>query len=77
IPPDDLKKLFGKFFRSSNVMTKETTGSGLGLYITKNIINRHGGEISIESELNRGTTVSFTLPTDPSLVPQKEMIYGE
>ncbi|MCL5017163.1 MAG: ATP-binding protein, partial [Patescibacteria group bacterium] len=41
IPPDDLKKLFGKFFRSSNVMTKETTGSGLGLYITKNIINRH------------------------------------
>ena len=77
IPPEDLKKLFGKFFRSSNVMTKETSGSGLGLYITKNIINRHGGEISIESELNRGTTVSFTLPTDPSLVPQKEMIYGE
>ncbi len=77
IPPEDLKKLFGKFFRSSNVMTKETSGSGLGLYITKNIINRHGGEISIESELNRGTTVSFTLPTDPSLVPQKEIIYGE
>jgi len=77
IPPEDIKKLFGKFFRSSNALTKETTGSGLGLYITRNIIRRHGGEISVESELNRGTTFSFTLPTDPSLVPQKEMLYGE
>lgn len=77
IPPEDLKKLFGKFFRSSNALTKETTGSGLGLYITRNIIRRHGGEIKVESELNRGTTFTFTLPTDQSLVPQKEMLYGE
>lgn len=77
IPPEDIKKLFGKFFRSSNALTKETTGSGLGLYITRNIIRRHGGEIKVESELNRGTTFSFTLPTDPALVPQKEMLYGE
>ena len=77
IAPEDLNKLFGKFFRASNVMTKETSGSGLGLYITKNIVARHGGEMSVESELNRGTTFSFTLPTDPSLVPQKEIVYGE
>ncbi len=77
IPPEDLQKLFSKFFRSANVMTKETTGSGLGLYIARNIIRRHGGEMRVESELNRGTTFYFTLPTDPSLVPQKEIIYGE
>ena len=77
IAPDDLKKLFGKFFRSGSALTKETTGSGLGLYITRNIIRRHGGEIGVESELNRGTTFYFDLPTDPSLVPQKEIVYGE
>ncbi|MBU4348558.1 PAS domain-containing protein [Patescibacteria group bacterium] len=77
IPEQDLKKIFSKFFRASNVMTKETTGSGLGLYIARNIIKRHGGEMRIESKINRGTTSYFTLPTDPSLVPQKEIIYGE
>jgi len=77
ISPEDIGKLFSKFFRSSTALTKETTGSGLGLYITQNIIRRHGGEIRVESELNRGTTFYLTLPTDPSLVPQKEIVYGE
>ena len=77
ISPEDIKQLFGKFFRSSSALTKETSGSGLGLYITRNIIRRHGGEIKVESELNRGTTISFTLPTDPSLVPQREITAGE
>jgi signal transduction histidine kinase len=77
IPEQDLKKIFSKFFRASNVMTKETTGSGLGLYISRNIVKRHGGEMRIESKINRGTTFYFTLPTDSSLVPQKEIIYGE
>lgn len=74
IPPEGLKKLFTKFFRAENVLKFSTEGSGLGLYLAKNIVNRHGGKIWAESELNRGTTFYFTLPTDPSLIPKKEVI---
>jgi len=72
IPPEDVKKLFSKFFRAENVVKKETAGSGLGLYIAKNIINRHGGVIWAESTLGRGTTFYFTLPLDPNLIPKAE-----
>jgi len=54
-------------------MTKETEGSGLGLYIVKNIIRRHGGQIWADSELGRGTVFHITIPTDPRLIPQKEI----
>jgi len=72
IPPEDLPKLFNKFYRAENAMKLQTEGSGLGLYIAKGIVTAHGGEIWAESELNRGTTITFTLPTDPNLVPQHE-----
>jgi len=75
IPPQEINKLFTRFFRASNVLTVDTKGSGLGLFITKNIIKNHGGEIWAESELNRGTTFYFTLPTDPNLIPIKETVY--
>lgn len=77
IPADEISRLFTKFFRGSNVTKVETTGSGLGLFIAKNIIKRHGGEISAESTEGRGTTFSVILPTDPKLIPPKEMIYEE
>jgi len=77
IPPQDMPKVFSKFFRAENVMKHETEGSGLGLYITKNIIKRHGGTIWAESVIDRGTTFFFTLPTDPKLIPPKEIGIGE
>jgi signal transduction histidine kinase len=55
----------------------QTEGSGLGLYIAKGIITAHGGQIWAESELNRGTTISFALPTDPTLVPRHEVGTGD
>jgi len=75
--PQDLEKLFTKFFRAENAVKAAPGGIGLGLYIVRNIIRRHGGDIWAESELNRGTTFYFTLPTDPKLIPAKEIVYSE
>jgi signal transduction histidine kinase len=77
IPPAEIEKLFKKFYRGSNVVPMEPNGSGLGLYITKNIIQQHGGEINVESILDRGSTFSFTLPLDFSLIPTKEVFQEE
>ncbi len=77
IPASDVGKLFKKFFRAENAVRVRTEGTGLGLYITKNIINRHGGNIWLESEVGRGTKVYITLPTDPTLVPPREVFFDE
>lgn len=77
IPQNEIKNLFSKFFRASNVKTVEPSGSGLGLYLVKNIVRRHGGNIWVESTLGRGTAFYFTLPTDSNLIPSKEVVYGE
>lgn len=72
VPAGEIDKLFSKFFRAENAVKTDTEGSGLGLYITKNIINRHGGVIWAESIISRGTTFYFTLPLDTKLIPPKE-----
>lgn len=73
IPSDDTPRLFTKFFRASNTLKKETEGSGLGLFIARNIVKRHGGDISVKSVEKRGSVFSFILPTDESLIPPVEM----
>lgn len=76
VSPEDINKLFTKFFRSETTMKLATEGSGLGLYLTRNIIEQHGGKIWAESSLGRGTKIFFTLPTDINLVPKKEAQVG-
>ncbi|MEZ4156608.1 MAG: PAS domain-containing sensor histidine kinase [Candidatus Paceibacterota bacterium] len=73
VKQDEVDKLFTKFYRSETVTKKDTTGSGLGLYIAKNIIRQHGGQIWVESVFGRGSTFHFTLPTDSGLIPQREV----
>ncbi len=73
IPPEEMRKLFVKFFRATNALKFATEGSGLGLYIMQNIIRAHGGTVNVESEVGRGSTFSFTLPTDPTIIPPKEV----
>lgn len=77
IPQEDVSKLFTKFFRAENARTKITGGSGLGLYIVKNIIRRHGGQVWAESTFGRGSIFHFTLPTDSRLIPPREVVYEE
>jgi signal transduction histidine kinase len=59
---DDLNKLFTPYFRSENPSAREQPGTGLGLTITRGIIERHGGEIWVESQFGQGTTFHFTVP---------------
>jgi PAS domain S-box-containing protein len=62
IAPDELPKLFSRFYRASNAEKGKVAGVGLGLYITKGLVEAHGGSISAESVPNDTTTFSFTLP---------------
>lgn len=63
IPANQQHQVFKKFFRASNAIKKETEGSGLGLFMVKNIIEAHKGQIWFESTEGVGTTFYFTLPT--------------
>lgn len=60
IPPEDQQKLFQRFYRAQG--TRKVEGIGLGLYITRILVEAHGGRIWVESEPGRGSTFTFTLP---------------
>jgi signal transduction histidine kinase len=71
VAPKDRGLLFTKFSRIPNELTNKVSGSGIGLYLTKKIIDRHNGKISFESAEDQGTTVSITLPTN---LPEKQSL---
>jgi signal transduction histidine kinase len=62
IPEDEQDQLFERFFRSSSSTEAAIPGTGLGLTITKAIVERHGGTIEVESAPHAGTTVRVRLP---------------
>ncbi|MDO8335694.1 MAG: ATP-binding protein [Candidatus Saccharibacteria bacterium] len=63
ISKTDQKKVFQKFYRSEDYRTRETGGTGLGLYVAGKLSNKIGTRIKLESRLNHGSTFSFVLPT--------------
>ena len=65
IPPAKLDRIFQKFHRLDSDDSRETYGHGLGLYITKGLVEAHGGKIWVESVEGEGSTFSFTLPLAP------------
>jgi signal transduction histidine kinase len=64
IPRGEERKLFQKLERGSNAIQVEPNGSGLGLYIAKNIVEGHGGTVTFTSEAERGTSFTVTLPLE-------------
>jgi two-component system CheB/CheR fusion protein len=63
IAPENMEKIFEGFFRVDTPYSRVTEGTGLGLPLSKKLVELHGGKLSVESEgLNRGTSVRFTLP---------------
>ncbi len=62
IPASDLPHIFERFYRVRNNGHDEIEGNGLGLAIVKSIVEQHGGNVSVESEIGKGSCFSFTLP---------------
>jgi len=63
LSPSDQKRVFERFFRAGDEMTRRVAGSGLGLYLAREIIDAHGGKVSLRSDgLGHGTTVEIRLP---------------
>ncbi len=78
VAPNDIKKLFDRYYRVESHATRSIAGFGIGLYFCKEIIERHEGTIAVKSELGKGSTFYFTIPVLSSVNNNdKAAIQGE
>ncbi|MDA0263830.1 MAG: ATP-binding protein [Chloroflexi bacterium] len=72
ISQEDQRNLFSQFYRASSPSAQAVSGTGLGLYVTKQLVEAHGGKIWVESEEGKGSTFSLTLPISAESRPAGE-----
>ncbi len=77
IPPEDLTRVFERFYRVDKTRSRDHGGTGLGLSIARQIIEAHGGRMQVESSVGQGTRVSFTLPLAQDLEEGDSLHVGE
>jgi len=65
IEPEDIDRIFTKFYRSKHPKTRQVVGTGLGLAIVKAMVEAHRGKVEVESQVGVGTTFRILLPTGP------------
>jgi two-component system sensor histidine kinase BaeS len=74
IPPDELPRVFDRFYRTDKARARETGGSGLGLAIVQRLVEMQGGQIWASSAAGHGTTFSVALPAAaPARLPQLQI----
>jgi two-component system phosphate regulon sensor histidine kinase PhoR len=73
IPPEDIKRIFERFYRVEKSRSKEKGGTGLGLAIVKHILEGHKSKISVTSTLGKGSIFSFSLPLVKKIIPEEKV----
>ena len=77
IPPDDVPRLFERFYRVDKARSRDLGGTGLGLAIVKHLVKAQGGEVTVESTPNQGSTFAFTVPVSDIGLPEEQPVQVE
>jgi signal transduction histidine kinase len=70
IPANEKQKIFDKFYRIGNEQTRSAKGTGLGLYIVKHLVEKHGGTITVKDNASNGTLFELVFPTQKKLTDE-------
>jgi two-component system sensor histidine kinase VicK len=62
ISPEDAERIFERFYRAKDPRVAKITGTGLGLTLAREVVRMHGGDITVESQIDQGSTFTMTLP---------------